>query len=249
VGRAGAAVEPVMLKTAGSRDGAIFLGVDAHGASLWAIERDDAPLVGLRELAVTLGAAELGLVAYASALVNWRRATRFCGICGLANEPRDGGHVLVCANGHQHHPRTDPVVIMLVVDGDRVLLGRQASWPPGRYSALAGFVEPGETLEAAVAREVVEESGIVVRDVRYVASQPWPFPISLMLGFEATYASGAITRGDQELEDVRWFTRAEVQDAVSGDATWIDGAPSDALMLPPATAIARFLIDRWVQQG
>jgi NAD+ diphosphatase len=154
--------------------------------------------------------------------------------------------VLVCENGHQHHPRTDPVVIMLVGDRDRVLLGRQASWPRGRYSTLAGFVEPGERLEDAVAREVLEESGVAVRDVRYVASQPWPFPVSLMLGFHASYAGGDPRIGDAELEDVRWFTRDEVAAAVSGDASWIDGADSERLMLPPPTAIARLLLDRWL---
>jgi NAD+ diphosphatase len=135
---------------------------------------------------------------------------------------------------------------MLVVDGDRALMGRQASWPAGRYSALAGFVEPGERLEDAVAREVLEESGVAVRDVRYVASQPWPFPVSLMLGFHATYAGGEPAIGDDELEDVRWFTRDEVAAAVSGDASWIDGDASDRLMVPPPTAIARLLLDRWV---
>jgi NAD+ diphosphatase len=216
---------------------------------VFATERDGVDLVGLRDLAVSLPAERLGVIAYASAMVNWARATRFCGVCGLATEPREGGHVRVCSNGHQHHPRTDPVVIMLVTDGDRALLGRQATWPEGRYSALAGFVEPGERLEDAVAREVQEESGVAVTDVRYIACQPWPFPLSLMLGFHATYAGGELVRGDEELEDVRWYTRAELTTALSGDTTWIDGAPSDHLMLPPPTAIARLLIDRWVEQG
>jgi NAD+ diphosphatase len=246
VGRAGAQVEPLALDGADPAD-AIFLGVGDEGP-LFAIERDGVELTGLRELAASLPAQQLGVVAYASALANWARATRYCGICGTATAPREGGHVRVCENGHQHHPRTDPVVIMLVTDGDRALLGRQATWPEGRYSALAGFVEPGERLEDAVAREVLEESGVAVADVRYVASQPWPFPVSLMLGFHATYAGGEIVRGDEELEDVRWYTRAEVAAAVSGDMRWIDGEPSDRLMLPPPTAIARLLIDRWVQQ-
>jgi NAD+ diphosphatase len=205
-------------------------------------------LAGLRDLAVSLPGEQLGVVAYAAALANWARANRFCGRCGTPTHAEEGGHVLVCGNGHQHHPRTDPVVIMLVVDGDRVLMGRQASWPKGRYSALAGFVEPGERLEDAVEREVLEESGVTVHDVRYVASQPWPFPVSLMLGFHATYAGGdaAPQAADGELDDVRWFTRDEVVNAVGGDASWIDGAPSDQLMLPPRTAIARLLVDRWV---
>jgi NAD+ diphosphatase len=208
-------------------------------------------LAGLRDLAVSLPAARLGAVAYASGLANWARATRFCGICGAATRAGEGGHVRICANGHHHHPRTDPVVIMLVSDGDQLLLGRQASWPAGRYSALAGFVEPGEPLEAAVAREVHEESGIRVGDVRYVASQPWPFPVSLMLGFHATYASGEPQVLDGELEDVRWFARAEVAAAARDEssADWIAGAPADGLLLPPPTAIARHLIDRWLAEA
>jgi NAD+ diphosphatase len=252
IGREGVSRELVPLAPGdvGRSAEALFLGVQACGAPVWAIEREGVALTGLRDLAASLPAEQLGTIAYASALANWARATRFCGICGLATEPREAGHVRACANGHQHHPRTDPVVIMLVTDGDRALLGRQATWPPGRYSALAGFVEPGEDLETAVAREVLEESGIAVRDVRYVASQPWPFPVSLMLGFHAEYASGEISRGDEELEDVAWFTRAEIAAAASGDSsTWIDGAPSDGLLLPPSTAIARHLVDVWVGQG
>jgi NAD+ diphosphatase len=246
VGRDGAHPEPVALTEADAD--ATFLGLGPDGP-LFGIEREGVDLTGLRDLAASLPSEQLGRVAYASALANWARATRFCGRCGAPTQPREAGHVLVCENGHQHHPRTDPVVIMLVADGDRVLLGRQAAWPRGRYSTLAGFVEPGERLEDAVAREVLEESGVVVRDVRYVASQPWPFPVSLMLGFQAEYASGEPAIGDDELEDVRWFTRDEVRDAVSGDASWVDGTDSDRLMLPPPTAIARLLLDRWVAGG
>jgi NAD+ diphosphatase len=242
VGREGAHPEPLPLAAG---DDPTFLGV-GPGGPLFAVEREGVPLTGLRELAVTLPAQRLGVVAYASALASWARATRFCGICGAPTTAAEGGHVRVCANGHHHHPRTDPVVIMLVGDGDRVLLGRQATWPAGRYSALAGFVEPGERLEDAVAREVLEESGIAVRDVRYVESQPWPFPVSLMLGFHATYDGGEPRALDGELQDVRWFTRDEVAAAISGAADWIDGADADRLMVPPPTAIARLLLDRWV---
>jgi NAD+ diphosphatase len=151
----------------------------------------------------------------------------------------EAGHVRLCpACGAQHHPRTDPVVIMLVVDGDRVLLGRQPSWPPGRYSALAGFVEAGESLEEAVAREVLEESGVSVREPHYVASQPWPFPASLMLGFVAAYGGGEAAVRDAELEDVRWFTRDELAAAARDCA--------GTLQLPPPLAIARRLIDGWL---
>ena len=144
-----------------------------------------------------------------------------------------------CPNcGAMHHPRTDPVVIMLVHDGaERVLLGRQKVWPPGRYSTLAGFVEPGESLEEAVAREVLEESGIEVGEVLYRSSQPWPFPTSLMLGFHATYAGGEPVIGDGELEDVRWFDRDELVEIARDDKE---------IQLPPPLAIARQLIDEWL---
>jgi NAD+ diphosphatase len=246
VGRDGADPEPQPL-TDDDAD-PIFLGVTA-GGPLFAVERDGMELTGLRDLAVSLPAERLGIVAHATAMANWARSTRFCGICGAPTEATEGGHVRVCANGHQHHPRTDPVVIMLVSDGDRVLMGRQAAWPPGRYSALAGFVEPGERLEDAVAREVLEESGLTIREVRYVASQPWPFPAQLMLGFHATYESGEPAPGDDELEDVRWFTRDEVAAAVADDPAWIDGPGGDRLLLPPRTAIARHLVDRWLAEG
>jgi NAD+ diphosphatase len=129
-------------------------------------------------------------------------------------------------------------VIMLVTDGDRALLGRQARWPPGRYSALAGFVEPGETLEEAVAREVLEEAGVEISGARYLSSQPWPFPSSLMLGFFATYAGGEPSPRDEELEDVRWFARDELEAIRAGRV--------DGFRLPPRIAIARTLIDTWL---
>ncbi|HEV7495318.1 NAD(+) diphosphatase [Baekduia sp.] len=249
VGRAGAHPEPLALREDDHDDGqAIFLGIGPDGGAVFAIEREGVELTGLRDLAASLPGAQLGTVAYATGMANWARATRFCGNCGTATEPRDGGHVRVCANGHQHHPRTDPVVIMLVTDGDRCLLGRQTTWPAGRYSALAGFVEPGERLEDAVAREVLEESGIVVDDVRYLESQPWPFPVSLMLGFFATYVSGEPVPGDGELEDVRWYSREEIVAAISGSDDWIDGPGVEGLMVPPPTAIARTLLDRWIAQ-
>jgi NAD+ diphosphatase len=154
---------------------------------------------------------------------------------------RAGGIMRICPScGVQHHPRTDPVVIMLVTHGDRVLLGRQPTWPPGRYSALAGFVEPRESLEAAVAREVREEAGIEVDRPVYVASQPWPFPTSLMLGFIAPWRAGEPCRIDGELEDVRWFERANVAAAVDGE----DVPPG----LPPRFAIARRLLEHWLQR-
>ncbi len=214
----------------------VLLGVDGDGHAVFAGDPGDelpGERRGLRDLAPVLSQAEGGMVAHAVGLLNWHRRHRFCANCGAPTAAREAGHVRVCpVCGAQHHPRTDPVVIMLVTDGDRALLGRQASWPTGRYSALAGFVEPGESLEEAVAREVREEAGVWVTDVRYRSSQPWPFPTSLMLGFTARWARGEPAVRDDELEDVGWFTRAAI---VGGD-----------VLLPPPTAIARRLIDEWL---
>jgi NAD+ diphosphatase len=197
--------------------------------------------LGLRAAAAVLPHADAGLAAHAAALVNWHRRHRHCSVCGAPTAVADGGIVRRCAScGTDHHPRTDPVVIMLVTDGDRVLLGRQPTWPPGRYSALAGFVEPGESLEEAVAREVREEAGVEVGPPEYVASQPWPFPSSLMLGFTVPWVSGEPRRIDEELEDVRWFSRGDVEAAVAGR--------EGTLGVPPRFAIARRLLEVWVRR-
>jgi NAD+ diphosphatase len=225
--------EPLLL---GLADGRPLFAFDPGG--LEANGLPGSPL-GLRELASELPEPELGLVAYAAALLNWHRRHGFCAVCGHATDPADGGHERRCpACGAHHFPRTDPVVIMRVTRDEQLLLGHQAAWPQGRYSVLAGFVEPGETLEQAVRREVREESGVELERVGYVASQPWPFPSSLMLGFEATARAGCEPQADgHELEHVRWFTRAEVRTAAAGE--------SDVL-LPPGFSIARRLIDGWL---
>jgi NAD+ diphosphatase len=219
----------------------VLLGVDGDGHAVFAADPGDelpGERRGLRDLAPILSQAEGGMVAHAVGLLNWHRRHRFCANCGAPSEAREAGHVRVCpACGTQHHPRTDPVVIMLVTDGDRALLGRQASWPTGRYSALAGFVEPGESLEEAVAREVLEESGVEIGLPRYVSSQPWPFPMSLMLGFVAPWRAGEPRIGDEELEEVRWFSRDEVLAAAEDRG---------GLRLPPPLAIARRLLDGWL---
>ena len=207
--------------------------------------------VALREAAAVLSDHEGGLAAYAAALLNWHRRDRCCSVCGTGTEVREGGLLRRCPRCQTtHHPRTDPVVIMLVTDGDRLLLGRQAAWPVRRYSALAGFVEPGETLEAAVVREVREEAGVTVGPPCYVASQAWPFPASLMLGFDAPWRAGEAAPGEDEIEDVRWFSRAEVAAAaeldVDGWGVEPAGAPGDGLLLPPRTAIARRLVEGWL---
>lgn len=191
----------------------------------------------LRAAATHLSAPEAGLAACASALAYWQSRSRHCGQCGARTVLSAGGHRALCSNpdcGAAFFPRTDPCVIMLVQHGERALLGRQPSWPEGRYSTLAGFVEPGETLEDAVRRETFEESGVRVGDCRYLGSQPWPFPASLMLGFEAEAVSDDICIG-AEMADVRWFTREDIR--------------SGTIKLSPRFSISRFLIDRWLERG
>lgn len=204
--------------------------------------------VALREAVAALPPDEGGIVAYAAGLLNWHRRHRFCAVCGAATVPREGGEIRLCERcGTEHHPRLDPVVIMLVVDGDRVLLGRQHSWPAKRYSALAGFVAQGESLEEAIAREVAEEAGVEIGQPRYLASQPWPFPSSMMLGFIVPWAAGEPGGTDPELEDVRWFTRGQVASAGARDDNWDGDRGGDAeLLLPPRLAIARRLVDHWL---
>jgi NAD+ diphosphatase len=192
----------------------------------------------LRMVASILPAEEAGLLSYARAMIAWRSRHRFCGSCGATTLAAKGGHVLVCTNPecrHEQFPRIDPAIIVLVSDGERALLGRQAAWPAGRYSTIAGFVEPGESLEDAVAREVFEETGIQVDRVEYHSSQPWPFPSSLMLGFTAHAVSSEIHLRDDELEDAKWFTRADIA----------AGRP----IVPPNVSISFRLIEHWFDAG
>jgi NAD+ diphosphatase len=227
--------ETVLLGVADG--GAAVFGADP-GPERGAALRPEASLVGLRDVAAMSALADANVLAHATGLLNWHRRHRFCSNCGHPTQSGEAGYVRSCPNcGAQHHPRTDPVVITLVHDGDRVLLGRNANWPERRFSCLAGFVEPGESLEEAVAREVGEEAGIRVSDVRYVSSQPWPFPASLMLGFEATYAGGDPYPHDRELQAVGWFTRDELRRAAAGDGD---------IGIPPPLAIARRLMDGWL---
>jgi NAD+ diphosphatase len=194
--------------------------------------------LGLREVGALLTDRDAGLLVHGVALTNWHSTHPRCPRCGAATEVVQGGAVRRCPeDGSEHFPRTDPAVIVLVHDEHgRALLGRQPSWPPGRYSTLAGFVEPGESAEQAVVREVLEESGVRVREVEYRASQPWPFPSSLMLGFRAVADEGAeAVARDGELEDVRWFTRDELHEQFSA--------------LPPQVSIAYSLITDWVREA
>jgi len=242
-----------------SHDGGTFLGLDNKGA-LFSVECDEqqahawrklqvgSEFVDLRAVGSSMSTDEACLLGYARALSHWQTQNRYCGVCGGLNTLTAGGHVTQCSNvdcQRQVFPRTDPAVIMLVeridAQGQRsCLLGRTASWPEGVYSTLAGFVEPGESLEDAVVREVAEEAGIAVRDVRYCASQPWPFPQSIMLGFVATAVDDDIVIDTHELEDARWFSESELP--LFGD--WGDQAPG--FKLPRTDSIARFLIDSWL---
>ena len=189
----------------------------------------------LRYLGSVLPVDEANLVAHARALIIWNATQRFCGRCGAATRVESGGNTRMCVNADcstRSFPRVDPAIIVLVHKGDRCLLGREASWPEGRYSTIAGFVEPGESLEDAVVREVQEETNIAVEDVVYHSSQPWPFPASIMLGFTARGTTDAVTRNDGELEDARWFTRKELA----------SGYPK----LSPRLSISRTLIETWI---
>jgi NAD+ diphosphatase len=188
----------------------------------------------LRQVAGLLPPGEAAILAHARGLMHWRTRHRFCGACGSRCAPRSGGTVMVCAAcGTQHFPRTDPAVIMLVWKDDRALLGHNHRFPMVRmYSTLAGFVEPGESFEEAVAREVFEEAGVRVGRVTYHSSQPWPFPSSIMIGFHAEATSEAITIDESELKDAQWFTRAQLRDPASL-----------GIQLPRVDSIARRLIE------
>jgi NAD+ diphosphatase len=229
---------------------AILLGLD-DGTALFALDLEalapaaraeltgGANLISLRDAGALLPRAEAGLAAYLTALLNWHRSHRFCANCGASTVIKEAGYSRHCPRcSANHFPRTDPVVIMTVEHQGRLLLARRAGWPTGRFSVLAGFVSPGESAEEAVVREVREESGILVRDPVYVSSQPWPFPSSLMLGFDARSNGGEPSARDGELEEVHWFSRQDVRDASQENRA--------DLRLPPPVSIARFLIQRWL---
>jgi NAD+ diphosphatase len=199
----------------------------------------DHQFVELRGVMTRLPPADAALASTARALMNWHRSHRFCSACGVPTDMTMGGWQRGCPScGGQHFPRTDPVVIMLVLHGNRLLLGRSPGWPEGFYSALAGFVEPGETLEAAVRREVFEETRIRCGAVHYVAGQPWAYPNSLMLGFAAHAETTEIIIDPHELEDARWLTREEMVDVMAG--------LHPTVSRPRSGAIAHTLVTRWL---
>ncbi len=232
----------------------VFLGRDEAGPAfavqVGGVSVDDLAaseglsIFSLRTIAVdgSVSAADLGALAQGKALLHWHKAHRFCSACGAPSHASGAGWRRECTRCATHHfPRTDPVVIMLVVDGDRCVMGRQARFPAAMYSCLAGFLEPGETIEAAVAREIAEEAGLSVGDVTYLGAQPWPFPASLMIGCIAEAASTDIVIDHHELEDARWFSRDEVK-------AMLEGRHPEGLTCPFPMAIAHHIVRAWVDR-
>ena len=196
----------------------------------------------LRAIAPTLPAPDAGILATAKSMFEWRRKHRWCSNCGQETHVTDGGWKRLCASCHtEHFPRTDPVAIMLALHDGKCLLGRQAAWPAGMYSALAGFVEPGETIEEACARELMEEAGLTATAVRYHSSQPWPWPSSLMMGLMADVDSDVAAPDQTELEAVKWFTKDEARALINGEL--------EGFFAPPPLAIAHQLIKAWAEEA
>jgi NAD+ diphosphatase len=230
-----AAQPPPRFTFLGLFDGRAIFSYTASGPMP---DRDEVRWLDLRELGAMLPAAEANLAAHAIAMHRWQRTQNFCSHCGAALVIDEPGYSSLCSDtgcGRKTFPRVDPAIIVLVSSGDACLLGRQAAWPSGRYSTIAGFVEPGESLEDAVRREVFEETNVPVGKVWYRSSQPWPFPSALMLGFRAEAPRAEIVLNDGELEDAGWFERASIE----------AGEPR----LPPRLSIARALIDEWVREA
>ena len=227
----------------------VFLGLD-EGRACFALDVSAAAeevlaahgaFRELRGAAALLPAKDLAILGQAKALIDWHQRHGFCAKCGAPSMPADGGSKRVCrACGTEHFPRTDPVVIMLATHGEACLLGRGKKWPPNFYSALAGFMEPGESIEEAVRRELLEEAGVVAGAVRYLASQPWPFPSQLMIGCFAEAESRGLKLDDNELADARWLERDQARALLKGEF--------EDLRCPPPFAIAHHLIKAWVEK-
>ena len=220
---------------------AVFLGLDEDGSAWFAMDARRLPeppatRLDLRSAALRWPAQSASAYAQARALLHWQARNRYCGACGSATVLQRGGFLAKCpACGLEHYPRTDPAIIVAVSDGERLLLGRQASWPAKRWSVLAGFLEPGESLEQTVAREVMEEAGVRIRSARYLASQAWPFPAALMLGVSAEADPQPVSVG-AELEDARWFRADEIRAQVA----------SGEMIASPRLSISRWLIEDWL---
>ena len=226
----------------GQKDALWYVGIDISTVDEFELNKglpENSSFRDLREVGAILDRFDACILSYCRAIFYWQQNNKFCGVCGSKTAISKAGHQIDCKEitcRKPVFPRTDPAVIMLVYDDDRILLGRQSIWKKGMYSTLAGFLEPGETLEEAVAREVFEEANIEVEDVSYHSSQPWPFPASIMLGFYAKARSTEIRRNDEEVEDVQWFTRGEVsQFSKLGKS------------LPRKDSIARCLIEDWLR--
>ncbi len=235
-------VDAHSLTFLGERDGEAFfaLGTDAPAAA--EALRAHGTWGELRQIAAAMDRDDASVLAYARAMALWHQGHRYCGRCGQPTESEDAGHLRRCVAGDCRHPvfpRTDPAIITLVTSGERCVLGRQPVWPEGFYSTLAGFVEPGESLEQALAREVMEEAGLRVRESRYHSSQPWPFPGSLMVGFTCFADEAPLTVDRDELDDARWFARAEIA----------AGLRDGSLKLPPPVSIAWRLVEDWFDAG
>lgn len=227
-----------------------FLGRDSYGRGHFLIHNlepvdpksiEGFTLENLRSKVALFSPLHIGVAMHGQGLALWHASHRFCSRCGKETRSILGGSVRSCEDGHQHHPRTDPAIITLIKDrSDRILLGHQATWPEGRFSTIAGFVEPGESFEAALHREVLEEAGITISDFEYLGSQPWPFPSSVMIAFEAITDQPELVRPDgEEITEVTWFDRDSLL-AASRDGT---------LLLPPPISVARAMIDRWYESG
>ncbi len=229
----------------GLRDGVAHFAVDISGTEkpLSALGVEGAAEFGdVRSLAARLPGEEASIIAQARALLDWHAHHVFCSNCGEKTRPVQGGSVRLCIDCQtEHFPRVTPVVIMVVTRGEECLLGRQRGWPDGMFSALAGFVEIGETIEEAVRREVREEAGIRLGAVRYQASQPWPFPSSLMIGCTALATSGKIVVDHRELQDANWFSRDKVRQAIESPGS------AEGFFVPPAMSIAHFLLSGWIR--
>ncbi len=226
----------------GEKDGIHYFCVDIsdYPAAIKSFS-DKGRFVELRSIAPFIDREEAAVQAYARALVYWHKNHKYCGVCGSITASSEAGHKLVCTNPGckaENFPRTDPAVIMLVEKNGKCLLARQAKWPRARYSTIAGYVEPGESFEQAVQREVLEETGVIIGEIKYHSSQPWPFPAAVMVGFRAEAVSDEIYLGDRELEDARWFSREEITEGIN----------NGSLVFPPPISVSFQLIRDWFDE-